>query len=51
MLTFHSGYENEQEELKEKVEFLSEKLNIVKDQALNTDSFLKQVKKYTEIKN
>ena len=45
-----SGYENEQEELKEKVEFLSEKLKIVKDQALNTDNFLKLVKKYTEIK-
>jgi CTP:molybdopterin cytidylyltransferase MocA len=45
-----SDYEKEQEELKEKVEFLSEKLKIVKDQALNTDNFLKLVKKYTEIK-
>jgi len=45
-----SDYEKEQEELKEKVEFLSEKLKFVKDQALNTDNFLKLVKKYTEIK-
>ena len=45
-----SDYENEQEELIKKVEFLSEKLKIVKDQALNTDNFLKLVKKYTEIK-
>ena len=45
-----SDYENEQEELIKKVEFLSEKLKIVKDQALITDNFLKLVKRYTEIK-
>ena len=45
-----SDYEKEQEELKKKAEFLSEKLKSIKDQALNTDNFLKLVKKYTEIK-
>lgn len=43
-------YEKEQEELKEKAEFLNKKLKSAKDQALNTDNFLKLVKKYTEIK-
>ena len=45
-----SDYEKEQEELKEKVEYLSKTLKIAKDQALNIDNFLKLVKKYTEIK-
>ena len=45
-----SDYEKEQEELKKKAELLSKKLESTKDQALNTDNFLKLVKKYTEIK-
>lgn len=45
-----SDYEKEQEALKEKVEHLSKALKLAKDQALNTDNFLKLVKKYTEIK-
>jgi site-specific DNA recombinase len=43
-------YEKEQEALKEKVENLSKSLKLAKDQALNTDNFLRLVKKYTEIK-
>ena len=46
-----SDYEKEQEELKTKAKLLSKKLESAKDQALNTDNFLKLVKKYTEIKN
>ena len=45
-----SDYEKEQEELKKKAEILSKNLESAKDQALNTDNFLKLVKKYTEIK-
>lgn len=45
-----SDYEKEQEELKAKAKLLSKKLKFAKDQALNTDNFLKLVKKYTEIK-
>lgn len=45
-----SDYEKEQEALKGKVEALSKSLKLAKDQALNTDNFLKLVKKYTEIK-
>ena len=49
-LKMSSDYEKEQEILKEKVEHLSKALKTAKDQALNTDNFLKLVKKYTEIK-
>ena len=45
-----SDYEKEQEELKVKAELLNIKLKSAKDQILNTDTFLKLVKKYTEIK-
>ena len=46
----YSDSEKEQKRLKSKVELLSKNLESAKDQALNTDNFLKLVKKYTEIK-
>lgn len=45
-----SDYEKERKGLKTKVELLDKKLESAKDQALNTDNFLKLVKKYTKIK-
>jgi site-specific DNA recombinase len=36
--------------MKKNVENLSKSLKLAKDQALNTDNFLRLVKKYTEIK-
>ena len=45
-----SDYEKEQEGLKKQADLLSKKLKSTKDQALNTENFLKLVKKYTEIK-